>query len=70
MTPNFMMGGISTYIVNTKRWDSGYTVVVLEDRGAQGKPLAGHIYVAYMPLAQKATPAKTQNNETGAKLPF
>lgn len=69
MTPNFMMG-LSTYIVNTKRWDSGNTVVLIEDRGGQGKPLAGHIYVAYVPLAKKATPEKTENKETGAKLPF
>jgi hypothetical protein len=70
MTPNFMLGGFTTYIVNTKRWDSGNTVVLLEDRGGQGKPLAGHMYVAYVPLAREATPAKKEDNETSAKLPF
>jgi hypothetical protein len=72
MAPNLMGGGfgMSTYIVNTKRWDSGNVVVLLSDRGGQGKPLAGHMYVAYMPLLRETIPAKKEDNGTGAKLPF
>jgi len=70
VAPNFMMGGMSTYIVNTKRWDLGNAVVLLSDRGGQGKPLAGHMYVAYMPLLRETIPAKKEDNETRAKLPF
>jgi len=66
VAPNFMMGGMSTYIVNTKHWDLGNAVVLLSDRGGQGKPLA----VAYMPLLRETIPAKKEDNETGAKLPF
>ena len=70
VAPNFMMGGMSTYIVNTKRWDLGNAVVLLSDRGGHGKPLAGHMYVAYMPLLRETIPAKKEDNETRAKLPF
>jgi len=61
---------MSTYIVNTKRWDLGDAVVLLSDRGGQGKPLAGHMYVAYMPLLRETILAKKEDNETRAKLPF
>jgi hypothetical protein len=72
MAPNLMLGGygMSTYIVNTKHWDLGNAVVLLSDRGGQGKPLAGHMYVAYMPLLRETVPAKKEDNEPSAKLPF
>lgn len=61
--------GVSNYIVNTKRWDVGNTVILLADRGGQGKPLAGYIYVAYLPLA-RAIPTEKKNSEPSAKTPF
>jgi hypothetical protein len=70
MTSSFMLEGINTYIVNTKRWDSGNVIILLADRGGQGKPLAGHIYVTYVPLAREAMPTKQNGNESGGKLPF
>src|SRR5215831_15768957 len=72
MAPNLMLGGfgLSTYIVNTKRWDISNVVVLLSDRGGQGKPLVGHMYVAYMPLLRETIPAQKENKGTGAKLPF
>ena len=56
VSPNVLQGGISSYVVNTKRWDVGNVVVLLEDRGGQGKLLAGHIYVTYLPLGREANP--------------
>lgn len=70
VSPNVLQGGISSYVVNTKRWDVGNAVVLLSDRGGQGKLLAGHIYVTYLPLAREATPPAAQPNEPPAKLPF
>jgi hypothetical protein len=72
MAPNLMLRGygMSTFIVNKKRWDLGNAVVLLSDRGGQGKPLAGHMYVAYMPLLRETIPAKKEDNGNGAKLPF
>jgi len=71
MAPNFLLKGLgmSTYIVNTKRWDIGNVVILLSDRGGQGKPLAGHIYVAYIPLLRETIPEK-KDKGGGAKLPF
>jgi hypothetical protein len=71
ISPTFMRehSGMSNYIVSTKRWDVGNTVILLADRGGQGKPLAGHIYVTYLPLAQKI-PMEKKNSEPDAKLPF
>jgi len=73
INPAFMLGlgnfGMSNYIVNTKRWDVGNTVILLADRGGQGKPLAGYIYVAYLPLA-RAIPTEQKKSEPDAKLPF
>jgi hypothetical protein len=72
MAPNFALRGLgmSTYIVNTRRWDIGNVVVLLSDRGGEGKPLAGHIYVAYMPLLRATIPQKKEDTGSGAKLPF
>jgi hypothetical protein len=61
--------GMSNYIVNTKRWDVGNTVILFADRGGQGKPLAGYIYVAYLPLA-RAIPTEKKNREPDTPLPF
>ena len=43
--------GVSSYIVNTRRWDTDKTTVLLADRGGQGKPLAGHMYVVALQIA-------------------
>jgi hypothetical protein len=71
ISPPFMQQhfGMSNYIVHTKRWDVGNTLILLADRGGQGKPLAGYIYVTYLPLARKI-PTEKKNSEPGAKLPF
>jgi hypothetical protein len=71
INPTFMLNhyGMNNYIVNTKRWDVGNTVILLADRGGQGKPLAGHIYATYLPLARKI-PMEKKNSEPSAKLPF
>jgi hypothetical protein len=63
VNPAFMLGegfGSSSYIVNTKRWDSEDTVILLADRGGQGKLLAGHMYVVYLPIAREI-PSKKQD---------
>jgi hypothetical protein len=72
VAPNVILEGFgfSTYVVNTKRWDLGNIVVLLSDREGQGKPLAGHLYVAYMPLLRETIPQKKENKGNGAKLPF
>jgi len=62
--------GMRPYIVNTKRWDLGNSVVLLSDRGGEGKPLVGHVYVAYMPILRQTVPAKKEEAGTGARLPF
>jgi hypothetical protein len=71
INPTFMPWGfgMSNYIVNTKRWDVGNTVILLADRGGQGKPLAGYMYVAYLPLAREI-PTEKKKSEVPAKLPF
>jgi len=68
--PNFnaTMGGLSTYIVNTKRWDVGDVVILLADRG--GGPLASQLYATYLPLARQAKPPRPQGEAPSAKLPF
>jgi hypothetical protein len=70
VAPGLTMQGMSSYVVNTKRWDAGDTVVVLADRGGQGKPLAGHLYVAYLPIAREAAPPPAEDTIPRAKLPF
>ena len=70
IVPNLMTQGMGSYVISTKRWDAGNTVVLLSDRGGQGKPLAGHIYVAYLPLAREAAPPPTEDTTPRAKLPF
>jgi hypothetical protein len=60
--------GISSYIINTKRWDTGNTVVRLSDRGGQGRPLAGHIYVVAVRIEREIPTGK--RSEPTAKLPF
>jgi hypothetical protein len=60
--------GVSSYIVNTKRWDSGNTTILLADRGGQGKPLAGRMYVAAVPIAREIPSEK--KSEPPAKLPL
>ena len=70
MNLNLMQGGASTYIVNTKRWDAGNSVILLDDRGGQGKLLAGRMYVTFLPLAREALPEKQPDSELPAKLPF
>ena len=60
--------GVGTYIVNSKRWDIGNTTIVLADRGGQGKPLAGHMYVLAVPIAREIPSEK--KSESSPKLPF
>jgi hypothetical protein len=73
INPAFMLRlgnfGMSNYLVTTKRWDLENTVILLADRGGQGKPLAGHMNVAYLPLAREIPPEK-KPSEADAKLPF
>ena len=64
----FLGSGVSSYIVNTKRWDTGNTTIVLADRGGEGKPLAGHMYVVAVPIAQEIPSEK--KSESPAKLPL
>ena len=63
-------GGVSSYVVHTKRWDAGKAVILLSDAGGEGKPLVGHIYVTYLPLAQAAEPPAEAREKPRAKLPF
>lgn len=60
--------GVSSYIVNTKRWDTGNTTILLADRGGQGKPLAGHMYVVSVPIAREIPSEK--KSEPSTKPPF
>lgn len=60
--------GMSSYIVNTQRWDTGSAIILLADRGGQGKPSAGHMYVASVRIAREIPLEK--KSEAGAKLPF
>jgi hypothetical protein len=62
------LGGPSTYIVNTQRWDAGDVIVLLSDRG--GGILAGQLYATYMPLERQANPPKEQAPAPAPKLPF
>jgi len=64
-----MQGGVSTFVVNLKRWDVDDVAVLLFDRGAGG-PLVGELYVAYRPLARLASPPKPQDEPPPLKLPF
>lgn len=70
VSPASVLGeyGISSYIVNTKRWDTGNTVIRLSDRGGQGAPLAGHFYVVAVRIEREIPIVKA--NEPVAKLPF
>jgi hypothetical protein len=67
INPAFMLWrGVSSYIVNTKRWDLGNTVILLADRGGQGKPLAGDMYVVYLPIAREIpTEKKNYSSKKG-----
>ena len=69
LSPMLALGQVSNYVVNTKRWDIGNTLLLLADRGGQGKPLAGHMYVKYLPLARE-TPSTKEDNAAPVKLPF
>ena len=69
LSPMLALGQVSNYVVNTKRWDIGNTLMLLADRGGQGKPLAGHMYVKYLPLARE-TPSTKEDNAAPVKLPF
>lgn len=60
--------GVSTYIVNTKRWDTGNTTILFADRGGQGKPLAGHMYVVFTRIAREIPAEK--KSESPPKLPL
>ena len=60
--------GVSSYIVNTKRWNAGNTTILLADRGGQGKPLAGHMYVVAVPIARDIPTEK--KSEPSPKLPL
>lgn len=59
---------VSSYIVNTKSWDTGNTTILLADRGGQRKPLAGHMYVVAVPIAREIPSEK--KSESPAKLPL
>jgi len=65
---NFALGGPTSYIVNTQRWDVGNVVVLLSDRG--GGLFAGQLYATYLPLARQATPPRQQDAAPAPKLPF
>jgi hypothetical protein len=68
--PNFVAGGINTYVAMTRRWEAGDTVILLSDRGGEGKPLVGHVFVAHMPLYRQAVPPDNAPPTNSAKLPF
>ena len=71
MALNLMVQGMGgNYIVSTKQWDLGATVVQLADRGGLGNAMTGHIYVAYLPLAREAAPPAKEDTAPRAKLPF
>lgn len=68
-TSSILLGsGVSSYIVNAKRWDTGNTTILLADRGGQGKPLAGHMYVVDVPIARDIPTEK--KSEPSAKVPL
>jgi hypothetical protein len=60
--------GVSSYIVNTRRWDTGKTTMLLADRGGQGKLLAGHLYVVALPIAREIPTEK--KSVPSVKPPF
>lgn len=64
----YLGSGVSSYIVNTKRWDTSTTTILLADRGGQGKPLAGHMYVVALPIAREIPSEKKSG--PSAKLPL
>src|SRR5215472_5626420 len=60
--------GVSSYIVNTKRWDTATTTILLADRGGLGKALAGHMYVVAVPIEREIPTEKKSGPST--KLPL
>jgi len=63
-------GGVSSYVVNLRRWDVGDAAVLLFDRGGGGGELAGELYATYLPLARQANPPRPQDEAPPVKLPF
>jgi hypothetical protein len=61
--------GFGTFLKHTKRWETETTIIMLSDRGGEGKALVGEMVVVYVPILREVSRTR-EKNEPKVDLPF
>lgn len=68
-TPFAWQYGFGIFVKHTKHWKTETTVVMLADRGGEGKPLVGEMVVVYVPISSKVSRTR-ERDEPKLDVPF